>query len=115
MKTQMQQDAGALEMTLEAKILKELSDLNESHKYLRVMLMGGVYGEIEHAGRLPLLDSALKDLRVEAERRDERIKSLEEDRIRLNTAIQIASGIGSVVGALFGTIATLVVNTLRKH
>jgi hypothetical protein len=110
---------GEQEQTLEATILGELELLNakvtaisDSQRYMRVMLMGGEFGEIRHDGKLPLLEAKLKLAHASTAALELRTKSLEDDRLRFKTATRTAAAIGGLVGGVSATVATIAVEIL---
>lgn len=111
-----------LEETLETTILGELEQLNakvagigEAQTYLRVVLTGGVFGDIHHEGKLPLLEATLKLAQAGITALELRTKSLEDDRLRFKTAARTSAVIGGVVGGTTGTIAMLLVELFTRH
>jgi hypothetical protein len=102
------------ETTLQQQILGELGLLNKqvikidhNQQLLSVALLGSIDGDTKH-GRLPIVEQRVDDHAA-------RLESLEQDRLRWNIAVRTASAIAGSVGALVGSIATLVVNLLTKH
>jgi hypothetical protein len=102
------------ETTLQQQILGELGKLSNQvvkvvhgQELLSVQLLGSVDGDTKH-GRLPIVEQRVDNHAA-------RLTSLEADRIRWNAAVRTASAIAGSVGALVGSVATLVVNLLTKH
>jgi hypothetical protein len=101
-------------MSLQQQILGELGHLNKSvmkidhnQQLMSVALLGSIDGDTKH-GRLPIVE-------MRVDNHAQRLEALEADRIRWNTAVRTASVIAGCVGAVMGTLATLLMNFLTRH
>jgi hypothetical protein len=106
---------GSLELSLEQRILGELSDIKESQTFMRVMLLGGIYREVPHDGKLPVLDRTILLTGTHIELCEKRIKLLEDDKIERDSAMRTTKWICGLVGTFGGALATFLVNLLMKH
>ena len=116
---QTQRVEGSPELTLEQTILRELGDIKESQTFMRVMLLGGIYREVPHDGKLPVLDKTIQLVGTHIELCEKRIKILEDDKLEressMRAAVNTAKWIGGIVGTVGGALATALVNLAMKH
>lgn len=85
------------EMLVENQVLGQISEVKNLVVSLRVALLGGVHNDIPSPGRLPLVENAIGS-------HEERIKSLEDDRIRWKAYAVAAAAIGGVMGSGFALL-----------
>lgn len=109
---------GSPELSLEQRILGELSDIKESQTFMRVMLLGGIYREVPHDGKLPVLDKTIQLTTSHIELCERRIKLLEDDKIErdssMRAAVNTAKWFGGIIGTVGGAVATALVNLAMK-
>lgn len=106
---------GSPELSLEQRILGELSDIKESQTFMRVMLLGGVYREVPHDGKLPVLDKTIQLTSTHIDLCEKRIKLLEDDKLERDSSMRTTQWICGIVGTAGGALATALVNLIMKH
>jgi len=106
---------GSQELSLHQQILGELGDIKESQTFMRVMLLGGVYREVPHEGKLPLLDATIKLQAATIELAEKRIKVLEDDKLERDSALRTTRWVCGILATVGATLASLIVNLVLKH
>lgn len=101
-------------LTVEEQVLVELgkvsstvSEIRDSQREMRQELLGTPDKDESQHGRLPRLESDVKELKSE-------VKTLREGKIRTKAYIAGAAGVGGVCGAVMGFLGKLVIEFLRK-
>ena len=105
----------ALETTLEQRILAELGDIKESQSFMRIMLLGGVYRDVQHEGKLPVLDATIRMQTAHIELCEKRVKLLEDDKIERDSSLRTTTWICGILATCGASLATIVVNLIQKH
>jgi hypothetical protein len=106
---------GSPELSLEQRILGELVDIKESQTFMRVMLLGGVYREVPHDGKLPVIDRTIQLTAAHIELCEKRIKLLEDDKLERDSSMRTTKWICGLLGTVGGALATALVNVAMKH
>ena len=108
-----------VELTLEQRILGELSDIKDGQNFMRVVLLGGTYRDVPHEGKLPMQDQRMDLLNKHQEVTDTRIGMLETDKIGRDATLRAAkvfSGwIGAIVGSVAGACSAALLHVLLHH
>lgn len=110
-----QEVEAALETTLEQRILAELGDIKESQSFMRIMLLGGVYRDVQHDGKLPVLDATIKLQTAHIELLEKRVELLEDDKKARDASMRTLSWVCGILSTVGAGLATAVVNFVSKH
>ncbi len=106
---------GSPELSLEQRILGELSDIKDSQTFMRVVLLGGTYRDVSHAGKLPEVEAALKAEIEEHGRTKKRVIVLEEDKISRDAALRATKVISGVLAAAVTLLINVIIGLWPKH